>query len=197
MTSQDDATSDFRPEYILDCYDGMDLDVCKYSQYLLRCNDEDNEDCDGDNNNRGERLPPKKRIRQFKRRPRSKILSDGTLNQYRPIDSIFYQTYIDSPDLESIDFQREFRNRFRMPYDSFLKLAKSLKESTLFKQWTRSDCTGDPCSPLELLLLGALRVLGRDDPNDSLSELTNVSRETHRSFFRKFVYYGSTTMYET
>ena len=101
MTSQDDATIDFRPEYILDCYDGMDLDVCKYSQYLLRCNDEDD-----DNDKSGERLPPKKRIRQFKRRPRSKILNDGTLNQYRPIDSMFYQTYIDSPDLESINFQR-------------------------------------------------------------------------------------------
>jgi DDE superfamily endonuclease len=199
MANQDDEVMDFRPEYLSDCYNGTKLDILKYCQYIQRLNDEESNEEESDNddeNNRDNPTTRRKRVRRFKRIPRSKIADDGTLKKFRPMDSLFYEKYLDSPDLESQIFQKEFRNRFRMPYTNFLELASELKQHEMFRQWTKKDCTGDPCSPLELLLLGSLRILGRNDTTDSLYEATNVSRETHRVFFHKFLNYGSTVLYD-
>ena len=50
---------------------------------------------------------------------------------------------------------------------------------------------------LNLLLLGALLVLGRDDSSTSLYDLTNISNKVHRVFSHKFVQYGSTVLYDS
>ena len=51
-------------------------------------------------------------------------------------------------------------------------------------------------SPLELLILGAFRYLGRGLTFDDLEESTAISEEVHRNFLRKFIEVGSTILYE-
>ena len=70
-----------------------------------------------------------------------------------------------------------------MPYESsYLKHLTEHKESPLFKQWSDDsfDCVGNKSSPIELLLLGTLRYLGRGWTLDDLEEQTTISEETYR-----------------
>ena len=50
-------------------------------------------------------------------------------------------------------------------------------------------------SPIELLVLGSLRYLGRRWTFDDIEEQTAISREVHRSFFHAFIDYCSTSLY--
>ena len=185
MASEADGVMDLRPETIVDCYNGTELDIGRYCQYLFRRNDEESEDDDIEDKSKRKQATSKKRSRRYQKKRKSKIISDGTLITYRPIDSTYYRDYIDSPDIGCDVFQEDFRERFRMPYDSFLKLFDEIKGHILFQKWTKCDCFGNPSSPMELLLLGVLHVLGRHDSSVSLYDLTNVSAEVHRVFFHK------------
>ena len=64
-----------------------------------------------------------------------------------------------------------------------------------FNCLTGSDACGRLASPIELLLLGVLRYLGRRYTFDDLEESTSISEEVHRVFFHKFIYWGSTFLY--
>ena len=83
---------------------------------------------------------------------------------------------------------KSFRNRFRVPYPKFEEICWKLKESGKFMKQEK-DCCNQTTVPLEILVLGALRVLGRGLCMDDISELTNVSMEVHRVFFHKFCHY--------
>lgn len=48
------------------------------------------------------------------------------------------------------------------------------------------DICGRPLVPLEIKVLGHLRILGRGTCFDGISELSGVSEEIHRVFFHKF-----------
>mmetsp|Transcript_21879 Transcript_21879/g.28194 ORF Transcript_21879/g.28194 Transcript_21879/m.28194 type:complete len:120 (+) Transcript_21879:606-965(+) len=50
--------------------------------------------------------------------------------------------------------------------------------------------------PIELLLLGALRFLGRGWTIDDLEEQTMISQETHRKFLHVYLSWGSTVFYQ-
>ena len=50
--------------------------------------------------------------------------------------------------------------------------------------------------PLSLLLLGALRYLGRGWTFDDIEEATAINAETVRQFFHQFIEYGSTDLYD-
>lgn len=52
----------------------------------------------------------------------------------------------------------------------------------------KSNCAGSPSVPLELKLLGVLRVLGRGNCFDDIAELTGTGAkgEVHRKFFHRF-----------
>jgi hypothetical protein len=52
------------------------------------------------------------------------------------------------------------------------------------------DAVGRECSPIELLLLGSLRYLGRGWCFDDLEENTSISEEIHRVFFHIFIKWG-------
>jgi hypothetical protein len=58
-----------------------------------------------------------------------------------------------------------------------------------------TDAFGRPAAPLELLILGALRVLGRRSTFDDLYEATFISAEVHRVFFHKFVSFYAKNVY--
>ncbi len=64
---------------------------------------------------------------------------------------------------------------------------KTIKDEKWFPEYDTVDAIGRQASPVELLLLGALRVLGRGVVFEELFEGTFISRETHRRFFHKFV----------
>ena len=57
-------------------------------------------------------------------------------------------------------------------------------------------CQNKKYSPIELLVLGALRYLGRGWTFYDLEESTAVSLEVHRCFFHVFIDYGSTVLFE-
>jgi hypothetical protein len=85
-----------------------------------------------------------------------------------------------------------------MPYESFKMLAAVAKHELLFKMWKERavDVARQPATPLPLLILCALRYLGRGWTFDDLSENTGISEEVIRMFFHAFITYGSTKLYQ-
>ena len=51
-----------------------------------------------------------------------------------------------------------------------------------------------PSKPIELLLYGSLRYLGRGWTFDDLEENTEIGQETFRRFFHKFIQFGITLL---
>ena len=66
--------------------------------------------------------------------------------------------------------------------------------SCISKRWNKLDVTGDPPTPLELLVLLCWMV-GRCLTLDDLEEATCVSAETHGQFHLKFIEYGSIVLW--
>lgn len=87
---------------------------------------------------------------------------------------------------ESSRQAKDFCQMFCVPFDIFDGLVKL----ALAKEWydpTQVDATGQFCSNLELLILGgALHLLGKNSDHHKVSKMTNISKETHRSFFHKW-----------
>jgi hypothetical protein len=50
-------------------------------------------------------------------------------------------------------------------------------------------------SPIQLLVLGSLLYLGRGWTFDNIKEQIAISKEGHRTFFRAFIDFGSTSLY--
>lgn len=79
---------------------------------------------------------------------------------------------------------KTFRGRFRTTHDFFLSLVVKVKE--LFPFHAKKDALGKSPGPIELKVLGVLRVLGRGVCFDDCQEGTNIDKETHRIFFHAF-----------
>ena len=141
----------------------------------------------------------KKRKKPQKRRQRRyRCPIDGTLKIYGPENTPWFDDYVLNPELDNDRFCEKFRWRFRMSYESFQKQLEEVKNHPLFKKWsdTATDCTGKKSSPIELLLLGVLRYLGRGWTLDDLEEATAISKESHRRFLHVYLHWGSTYFYE-
>jgi hypothetical protein len=120
----------------------------------------------------------------------------GNVVPLDPKCSTWYITYCSHPKLSCRHFQHLFRRRFRLPHKEFLELVEQCKESNLLEQWSsQNDACGRLTSPLQLMVLGALRYLGRGWTFDDLHEATGIDAETHRQFFHKFIEFGSTLLY--
>ena len=81
---------------------------------------------------------------------------------------------------------KRFRWRFRVPYSLFLEPVEEYKEHV-------TKVAGRPWKgfyDLRLLILGALRVLGSSVAFDLIQELNEISEETNRVFFHKFIAWG-------
>jgi hypothetical protein len=94
-------------------------------------------------------------------------------------------------DLNSRD-GKTFRNRFTVPFQLFLELLTMAK--TWFPQ-REFDVFGKEVSPIELKLLGSLRILGKGCSWDLLYELSGVSAEVHRRWTLAFIKKFSLDMY--
>lgn len=195
---------------LLHCIDVDDyIDDNKYFQYIKHKRQKRLEEEEVINNNNVEVLDDDnsinnstkiKRIRPKRtifRRQINKMRDPNTdeLIQVTPKMSVWYQTYVNSPDIENNKFIIRFRRRFRCCYSSYQKLLVLIKEDSVFDRWHRHDAIGREPSPFELLLLGALRYLGRGWTFDDLEESTSISEECHRQFFHVFLKWGSTALF--
>ena len=118
---------------------------------------------------------------------------DGLLEPIRCTESFWYIYYVENPLLEDSKFLKKFRIRFRLPYNKFEELSAECKASNLFMRWMSCDAVGQKATPIELLVLGALRYLGRGWTFNDIEECTAVSQEVHRVFFGKFIEFSSNT----
>ena len=103
--------------------------------------------------------------------------------------------YVQYPPRNS-RLRKTFRNRFCLPYDSFLELACDIVNHELFKRWTCKNAAGKESSNLKWLLFGAIRYLGRSFTLDDIEEATAISKEVNRLFLDAFLTYGSTVLYQ-
>lgn len=125
----------------------------------------------------------------IKLRPRMVSSTCDEKRPYRPND------YFDSPWFKLISNPatsdpstvqgKTFRKRFRVPFFLFLELLVMARRLG-FKN-VPINCAGCKGLPLELQVLGVLRVLGRGTCFDGIEELTGGSSEAHRNFFHKFI----------
>lgn len=130
----------------------------------------------------------------------------GNLTRLPPTMSLWYNLYCSGEEVgveRQPNFHSKFRNRFRMPYLQYKELlelciSESMKPEGLFKRWQPGRTGGDGrrCTPIELLLLAALRYLGRGWTFDDLEESTAISRDVIRVFFHKFIEFGLTVLYK-
>jgi len=137
-----------------------------------------------------------------KRAPRGvlawKDTEDRPLEIILPEDSLWYKAYVSNflmlePELS---MAKKFRERFRLPYTNFLQLVASVSESKLFDRLCGHKTNNKQASPIELLVLGSLRYLGRGWTFVDVEENTAISKEVHRTFFHCFVEFGSTVLYD-
>ena len=122
-------------------------------------------------------LPDKKRVKTHRSIKRYKVLvreNDGCLREIRPEDTLWYLLYVKHPPLND-RLIRQFRRRFRIPYEAFLNLSADIKNDIGFAQWLRSDAVGDRPMDIKLLLLGCLRYIGRAWTYDDIYEANGIS----------------------
>ena len=143
-------------------------------------------------------LPDKKRVKTHRSIKRYKVLvreNDGCLREIRPEDTLWYLLYVKHPPLND-RLIRQFRRRFRIPYEAFLNLSADIKNDIGFAQWLRSDAVGDRPMDIKLLLLGCLRYIGRAWTYDDIYEANGISISTNRQFIFCLINYGSTVLYK-
>jgi len=100
-------------------------------------------------------------------------------------ESGWYCPYMNDFLLDKADsfVAKKFRNRFSLPYPSYKDLLHQIKSDNRFEPWCGHKCNRKKSSPIELLLLGLLRYLGRGWTFDDIKEQTAISVSVHRIFF--------------
>ena len=78
-----------------------------------------------------------------------------------------------------------FRRRFRVPYIIFQSILELVRQQKWYHD-EQFDVCKQPLPPLELLLLGVLRILGRGLTFDDVSEYNGISASANRVFFHMF-----------
>jgi hypothetical protein len=122
----------------------------------------------------------------------------GIANRLTPFMSQWYIYYVQNAPSQDPRFLCKFRRRFRVPYGYFLELSAELEEREEFRPWWKgaTDGLGKPSTPITLLVLTALRYVGRAWTLDDLSENACIGQEVIRRFLHKFLRYGSTILYQ-
>ena len=126
------------------------------------------------------------------------------MKRVTPRLSSWWLDYIENPEPDCPSWNKIFRQRFRLPYESYLQILEWVTGDDcdeLFDRW-RTEADGytgrknnKKVSPIELLLLGSLRYLGRGWTFDDIQEATKVSRDVHRCFFHAFTTFGAKFLY--
>jgi hypothetical protein len=111
-----------------------------------------------------------------------KDTEDGPLCVITPEQSGWYRAYVSNFLLDDADsfMAKKFRNRFRLPYPSYKDLLYQIEFDDRFDRWCGYKRNAKKSSPVELLLLGSLRYLGRGWTFDDIEEQTAISISVHR-----------------
>jgi len=120
---------------------------------------------------------------------------NGDLKEYTTSHTLWFLLYVNQEPRNNRQ-RKLFRLRFRMPHTSFLELSHDLSNHEMFERWTSHDASNRKSSNIKMLLLGSLRYIGRGWTFDDIEEATCISRECHRQFFKIFLQYGSTVLYQ-
>ena len=72
--------------------------------------------------------------------------------------------------------QKLFRDRFRMCHESYRKIVAMLKDEPDFASYKNTDASGRQASSLDVLVLGALSVIGRGVIYDDLLSGTYIAK---------------------
>ncbi|KAI2499538.1 Plant transposon protein [Fragilaria crotonensis] len=128
---------------------------------------------------RGRRKKRRKMKRQWYCDP-----TTGKMSRVCPQMSSWWIDYVENPEPDCPFWNKVFRQRFRLPYVSYIQVLEWVCGDDcdgLFDRWrTEADhgFTGrqnnKKVSPLELLLLGSLRYLGRGWTFDDIEEATKL-----------------------
>lgn len=149
------------------------------------------------NNNKNDDASPKpKRTRNCQAKRLSYTRSDGTTIDYTFETSNWFALYIANPRPNDPSFETQFRRRFRIPYPVHLELYELIKDEERFRRWQNKDATGKQAAPMELMLLGALRVITRQWTFEDISEATGVSTESNRLFFHLLSAFETTPAFD-
>ena len=192
--------SDYRPSSIADCYSANgELDLFKFLSYQEKCSDLARAEKNvvvaslvipaaEEASETSETSSKRTRRRHAKALTPCYFNDDGIMVCLKPRETVWWHLYVQSPLVDNKKFNKKFRRRFRMTYEQFQTTLVKVKRSDLFARWvTGKDATGKPSSPIELMVLGAMRYLGRGLTFDDLEEYTAVSEEPHRQFFHRFI----------
>ena len=106
--------------------------------------------------------------------------ADSELQILKPKECQWWDYYVNNHLMFEDSFMRaKFRNRFRLPYANYLDLLQWIRDDTRFARWCGEKVNRKMSSPIELLVLGSLRYLGRGWTFDDIEEQTPISREVH------------------
>lgn len=136
----------------------------------------DNDD-DHDSNATSKNRPPQHRA---KRCVWGRIDESGKKVPLKPQESLWYMMYVCNPLInQDVSMHAKFRKRFRIPYANYLELVELCTSDYRFQKWCGFKKNNKRASPIELLVLGALRYLGRGFTFDDIEECTAISCEVH------------------
>ena len=100
--------------------------------------------------------------------------TDGTVKPLTWDKSIWYLNYLENPRPADPKWNEKFRKRFRMAHESFIELGIMAEASPKFDRWKKKDAVGQRAAPTRLMLLGALRYIGRGWTFDDIEEATAI-----------------------
>jgi hypothetical protein len=89
---------------------------------------------------------------------------------------------------------RLFRRRFRVPWSIYCKIVQMCKDKDIFGVRARDRCDQETI-PVELRVLGVLRILGRGAVFDDIAELSGMSESSALRSFKMFCMNFSRTYY--
>ena len=112
--------------------------------------------------------------------------------------SSWFMMCVEDPNLENSSWLKDFRKLFKVPYHKHKEMLSYLRINPLFSRWWDHicSCVGVPLSPLEFLLLGALRCLGSGWNFDDASKSLDMSATVVSYFLEICCTFGSTEYYD-
>jgi hypothetical protein len=88
-----------------------------------------------------------------------------------------------------------FQSRFFLSFDDVQELVAEIKNPRNYFWKEKKDAYGKLAHPIELLVLGSLRILTRNVTLDCLYEATRISSSVHKAFFTRFVHWYAHTVF--
>jgi len=97
---------------------------------------------------------------------------DSELQVMKPKECQWWDMYVNNYlMLEDSAMRAKFWNMFRIPPSNYLEFMQWIQDDTRFACWCGAKVNNKMSSPIELLVLGSLRYLGRGWTFDNIEEI--------------------------